>query len=79
MWYYSKNGAQLGPIGPAEMESKLKAGEIASTDLIWKEGMADWLPVSKVPEIQALLSPPAHHFLKGLAAQLVGQLRPQQH
>jgi len=59
MWYYSKNGAQLGPIGPAEMESKLKAGEIASTDLIWKEGMADWLPVGKVPEIQALLSPPA--------------------
>lgn len=59
MWYYSKNGAQLGPIGPAEMESKLKAGEIASTDLVWKEGMADWLPAGKVPEIQALLSPPA--------------------
>jgi len=58
MWYYSKNGAQLGPIGPAEMESKLKAGEIASTDLVWKEGMADWLPVGKVSEIQALLSPP---------------------
>lgn len=59
MWYYSKNGAQLGPIGPAEMESKLKAGEVASTDLVWKEGMADWLPAGKVPELQVLLSPPA--------------------
>ena len=59
MWYYSKNGAQLGPIGPAEMESKLKAGEVAATDLVWKEGMADWLPAGKVPELQALLSPPA--------------------
>ena len=58
MWYYSKNGAQLGPIGPAEMESKLKAGEVASTDLVWKEGMADWLPAGKVPEFQVLLSPP---------------------
>ena len=59
MWYYSKNGAQLGPIGPAEMESKLKAGEVAATDLVWKEGMADWLPAGKVPELQAVLSPPA--------------------
>lgn len=60
MWYYSKNGAQLGPIGPAEMESKLKAGEIATTDLVWKEGMADWLPAGKVAELQAVLSPPVH-------------------
>jgi hypothetical protein len=59
MWYYSKNGAQLGPIGPAEMESKLKAGEIATTDLVWKEGMADWLPAGKVTELQMVLSPPA--------------------
>jgi len=59
MWYYSKNGAQLGPIGPAEMESKLKAGEVAPTDLVWKEGMADWLPAGKVPELQAILSPSA--------------------
>lgn len=58
MWYYSKNGAQLGPIGPAEMESKLKAGEIATNDLVWKEGMADWLPAGKVAELQAVLSPP---------------------
>ncbi|HEY8961435.1 MAG TPA: GYF domain-containing protein [Luteolibacter sp.] len=58
MWYYSKNGAQLGPIGPAEMESKLKAGEISATDLVWKEGMGDWLPAGQVPEIQALLAPP---------------------
>src|SRR5688572_29845829 len=60
MWYYSKNGAQLGPIGPAEMESKLKAGEIATTDLVWKEGMADWLPAGKVAELQVVLSPPVH-------------------
>lgn len=57
-WYYSKNGAQLGPIGPAEMQSKLAAGEISPTDLVWKEGMADWLPAGQVVELRALLAPP---------------------
>lgn len=58
-WYYSKNGSQLGPIGAAEIEAKLRSGEIAPTDLVWKDGMADWVPASQVGELRALVSGPA--------------------
>ncbi|MEX1048082.1 MAG: CD225/dispanin family protein [Akkermansiaceae bacterium] len=55
-WYYSKNGTQLGPIAEAELRSKLATGEISQTDLAWREGMGDWLPVAKIPELS---TPPA--------------------
>lgn len=53
-WYYSKNGNQLGPIGTEEIQSKLASGEIASSDLVWKDGLADWLPAGQVPELRVV-------------------------
>jgi hypothetical protein len=52
-WYYSKNGTQLGPIGTEELQSKLASGEVAPGDLVWKDGMADWLPAGQVAELRA--------------------------
>lgn len=57
MWYYSKNGMQLGPLSQEELSLKVKGGEIHSSDLIWREGMADWKPLAQVPEFQGLASP----------------------
>lgn len=50
-WYYSKNGSQLGPISEGELRNKISTGDIYQTDLVWREGMKDWLPVSKVAEL----------------------------
>lgn len=50
LWYYSKNNTQLGPVSEEELRVKLASGEVSPTDLIWKEGMADWRPASAVPE-----------------------------
>ena len=62
-WYYSKNGMQLGPIAEEELLQKSRDGEVAATDLIWKEGMGDWKPLGQVPEFQgsvpAVVTPPA--------------------
>lgn len=52
-WYYSKNGTQFGPVGEGELRSKINSGEISSVDLVWREGMSDWLPVTKVSEFSA--------------------------
>ena len=49
-WYYSKNGTQLGPVTEEELKAKASSGEVLATDLIWKEGMADWKPYGQVPE-----------------------------
>jgi hypothetical protein len=62
MWYYSKNGMQMGPVSQEELSAKAKGGEVLASDLIWREGMADWLPLSRVPEFQGaggMVTPPA--------------------
>lgn len=58
-WYYSKNGTQLGPIGTGEIQSKIASGEVSAADLVWKDGMADWLPASQVAELRPLPTAPA--------------------
>ena len=49
-WYYTSNGTQSGPVTQQELAAKVKSGEVKGTDLIWKEGMADWLPLNQAPE-----------------------------
>ncbi len=53
-WYYSKNGTQLGPVTEQELKAKGGNGEVLATDLVWKEGMPDWLPFGQLAEFQAL-------------------------
>ena len=62
-WYYSKNAVQLGPVTEEELKSKASAGEILPTDLVWKEGMADWKAFGQIAEFQAgglIPQPPAY-------------------
>ena len=47
-WYYSKNGTQLGPVTEQELKAKGGSGEVLATDLVWKEGMPDWLPFGQL-------------------------------
>lgn len=52
-WYYSKNGTQLGPVDESSLRSKIASGEVSPTDLVWRDGMTDWLPSGRVPEFSA--------------------------
>jgi hypothetical protein len=47
-WYVSRNGKQHGPIGYAQLVANAQAGWIVPTDLVWKEGMLEWLPAGQV-------------------------------
>lgn len=51
-WYYSKNSTQLGPVSQDELIAKIASGEVSPSDLVWKDGMADWIPSSQVPELR---------------------------
>ncbi|MFK7850841.1 MAG: CD225/dispanin family protein [Akkermansiaceae bacterium] len=57
-WFYSKNGTQMGPVSTEELSSKAASGEVLNTELIWKEGMPDWKPLSEVPEFAAIVVSP---------------------
>lgn len=65
-WYYAKNGAQQGPISLEDMKSRIAMGEIGDSDLAWREGMSDWMPVGTIAELKP--APPAPAEDRGFAA-----------
>jgi len=49
VWYYSVNGVQAGPVTFAQLQAQASPGHLSSDDLVWKEGMKEWVPGSTVP------------------------------
>ncbi|MGF1679496.1 MAG: DUF4339 domain-containing protein [Candidatus Methylacidiphilales bacterium] len=45
-WYYAVNGQQRGPVDESELKRMLSRGEVRADDLVWKDGMEDWKPLS---------------------------------
>jgi predicted Zn finger-like uncharacterized protein len=53
-WHIVVEGEQVGPISEADVRARAERGEIRSDTYIWKEGFADWLKLSAVPEFADL-------------------------
>jgi len=47
-WYYEKNGAQQGPVTEEVLKSLVVEGELATSNLVWRQGMADWVAYASV-------------------------------
>lgn len=47
-WYYSNNGERVGPIDSKELRRLAGERAIAPDTLIWREGLPNWVPASKV-------------------------------
>jgi hypothetical protein len=52
-WYYSDKGQQRGPIDEAEFERLIREGTITPATLVWREGLANWQPLSQARPAQA--------------------------
>ena len=50
-WHYIRRGKQIGPASSKEFINKKNSGEIAPTDLVWTDGMAEWLPFMEVADL----------------------------
>jgi len=46
-WYLARDGQQHGPISAAEMNKIIELGYLLPTDLVWRQGLADWQPASE--------------------------------
>ena len=57
-WYYASNGHQKGPLPTEDLKSRIAMGEVSPTDLAWREGMADWMPVGSIAELKLEEAPP---------------------
>jgi len=49
VWYYSVNGLQSGPVTFEQLQSQASPGHLSSDDLVWKEGMKEWVPGRTIP------------------------------
>lgn len=47
-WFYSKSGKRFGPVSGQQLKELAAKGGIGPDDLVWKEGMAQWLPAKSI-------------------------------
>ena len=50
-WYYAQNNQQLGPVKLDALRQMVAGGQVAPADLVWTQGMPQWLPARSVPEL----------------------------
>jgi TM2 domain-containing membrane protein YozV len=55
-WYYAVNNQQYGPVSEAELRDLAERGKLSPRDLVWKEGMPQWVAADSV---RGLLPEPA--------------------
>jgi uncharacterized membrane protein len=58
-WKYMQNGQQCGPVDTDALLALLKNGTLTPETTVWKEGMANWVPIRSVPELSASAPPGA--------------------
>lgn len=47
-WHYSKGGERHGPVSSEQLKQLAASGQIQPTDLVWRDGMAEWQKASAV-------------------------------
>ncbi len=56
-WYYASDGQQHGPVAEAELRELVASGKLGAENLVWRDGMGDWLAIGRVPELANALAP----------------------
>jgi GYF domain 2 len=47
-WYYARDGQPMGPVSSAQLTQLAADGVLQPTDLVWKEGLAQWFQASSI-------------------------------
>lgn len=74
VWHLARSGGQqTGPITLGSLKEQLSAGSLLPTDLLWKQGLPEWLPAREIPELaeacsalQPMPSLPKNAFVKNV-------------
>ena len=66
-WFIFKGDHHLGPFSSEDLVRMLQHEKALPDDLIWREGEADWLPLSKHPALLAFFEPPKQEEPKPVA------------
>jgi membrane protease subunit (stomatin/prohibitin family) len=55
-WFIGAGGQQQGPFDQAGLAGQARTGALSRGTLVWKSGMAGWIPAEQVPELASLLA-----------------------
>lgn len=72
VWYYATGRQQQGPVTRDELQAMVDAGQVRADDLVWTEGLAEWVPAAQRPELrigQPASPAPAGEGVNALSAQ----------
>jgi TM2 domain-containing membrane protein YozV len=75
-WYYSVDEGRQGPVAAAELKKLADAGTLKPTDLVWKDGMADWAPAKSIKGLFAAAAPAANPAPAKSGEPAAGRPRP---
>ena len=51
-WYYARGGKKAGPVTAQFLKEKAQSGQLLPTDLLWKDGLKDWVAASTLPGLK---------------------------
>lgn len=58
-WLYSRgDNHQGGPVSAKELNRLAETGEVRPDDLVWKEGMDEWVPANRIKGLNFPATPP---------------------
>ena len=58
IWHVVVDGEQVGPLAVGEVKDRLHQGQISADTLVWKDGLADWVGLTTIPELASLIKAP---------------------
>lgn len=64
-WYYGEDDQTLGPFDIETLKTLLRSGAITKDQMVWKEGLPEWVSADSVPELQSL----PHQALAAISTQ----------
>jgi len=57
-WYLAREGQQHGPVTDAELKKIIELGYLRPTDLVWRQGMAEWAVAESVLDLRPTAAAP---------------------
>lgn len=58
-WHIARGDKKHGPVTQESLQQIARNGKLRPTDLLWREGMGEWVLASSVPGLFPAVSPPA--------------------
>jgi ribosomal protein S27E len=57
-WHYVRDGQSIGPLSAIQLRQMAISGQLQPQDLVWKQGMEDWVAAGKIAGLFDRISPP---------------------